>query len=489
LAQRLNRLFLIWSLSMLDIATIVLCGISLSLAILVLILAVEVSAGLFYRPATLTTESSRCAAAIIIPAHNEATTLDRTLAALLSQTQPEDTVWVIADNCTDDTAAVAQNWAAKTEARLGTFNVIERQNLDFRGKGHALAQGLQELASLAPPVIVFLDADCCLAAGSLDRLVTQADQQQRPVQARNQMEFYPPKSLGNRITEFAWTLKTYARPLGLLQLGLPCQLMGTGMAVPFAALAAVNLATDHLAEDVQLGLDLALVGRAPRFCPEAAVHSYFPRMDNAATEQRQRWVHGQLSLILQRFPELLRSLAQLLNWAFLTGDQSAKPATGYPHPNPLALIVLLLDLMVLPLSLLVSGLLAMTGGSLVFALLGGSWLPLGVSGLTLIGFIGVAIAALWRYDRSLLSLSALGSFLRYWLDKLPLYSRFIFRRQREWNRTQRDPAPSGPRPLPHPGETSTPTSIATPELVPEDEETVPCLSSGVPPVAADNATE
>lgn len=473
---------------MLDIVMIVLCVMSLSLAILVLILAVEVIAGLFYRPATLTTGSSRCAAAIIIPAHNEATTLDRTLAALLSQTQPEDTVWVIADNCTDETAAVAQTWATKLEARLGIVKVIERQNLEQRGKGYALAQGLQELAPLAPSVVVFLDADCCLDAGSLDRLVAQADQQQRPIQARNQMEFHSPKSLGDRISEFAWTLKTYARPLGLLKLGLPCQLMGTGMAIPFAALAEVNLATDHLAEDVQLGLDLALLGRAPLFCPAATVHSYFPRMDAAATEQRQRWVHGQLSLILQRLPELFKRIPQLIKGWF-PGGQSARQTTGHPHPSPLAVIVLLLDLMVFPLSLLVSGLLTVTGSSLVVALLGGSWLPLRVSGLALVGFIGVAIAALWRYDRSLLSLSALGAFLHYWLDKLPLYSRFIFQRQREWTRTQRDPAPSNTRPLPYPGQTSPPASIATSELVPEGEEIVPCLGSGVTSVATDHPTE
>ena len=38
--------------------------------------------------------------------------------------------------------------------------------------------------------------------------------------------------LKTRIAEFAWVVKNQVRPLGYHHLGLPCQLMGTGMAFP-----------------------------------------------------------------------------------------------------------------------------------------------------------------------------------------------------------------------------------------------------------------
>ena len=38
-----------------------------------------------------------------------------------------------------------------------------------------------------------------------------------------------------RVAEFAWRVNNWVRPLGLAALGLPCQLMGTGMAFPWDA--------------------------------------------------------------------------------------------------------------------------------------------------------------------------------------------------------------------------------------------------------------
>ncbi len=69
--------------------------------------------------------------AIIVPAHNEASGILRTLSNLgrLAQADGQTDVIVIADNCDDDTGRIA------TEAG---FRVMERHNENFRGKGYAL---------------------------------------------------------------------------------------------------------------------------------------------------------------------------------------------------------------------------------------------------------------------------------------------------------------------------------------------------------------
>ena len=77
----------------------------------------------------------------------------------------------------------------------------------------------------------------------------------------------PNSAQRTRVREFAWRVKNWVRPLGLSSLGLPCQLMGTGMAFPWEVIADARLATGSLAEDLKLGLELAANGHPPVFCP------------------------------------------------------------------------------------------------------------------------------------------------------------------------------------------------------------------------------
>jgi hypothetical protein len=51
--------------------------------------------------------------AVLVPAHNESTDLLPTLADIHTQLYPHDRLLVIADNCTDHTAAVARAGAPR----------------------------------------------------------------------------------------------------------------------------------------------------------------------------------------------------------------------------------------------------------------------------------------------------------------------------------------------------------------------------------------
>jgi glycosyltransferase involved in cell wall biosynthesis len=50
----------------------------------------------------------KAAIAVLIPAHNEAAGIQDTLRSVAGQSKPADRVFVIADNCTDDTARLAR---------------------------------------------------------------------------------------------------------------------------------------------------------------------------------------------------------------------------------------------------------------------------------------------------------------------------------------------------------------------------------------------
>src|SRR5262252_6396123 len=112
---------------------------------------------------------------VIIPAHNESASIAKTIAAIKPQLTTLDRLVVVADNCSDDTAKIAA---------LEGAEVIERHDPDRVGKGYALDCGIQFVGrSGAPEVVIFVDADCELAPGSVDELATLSFARDRPVQA------------------------------------------------------------------------------------------------------------------------------------------------------------------------------------------------------------------------------------------------------------------------------------------------------------------
>lgn len=352
--------------------------------------------------------SQRPRVAILIPAHNEEAGLPATLASLQPQMGGEDRILVVADNCFDRTADVA---------RRAGVDVVERSHAELRGKGYALDFGVQALSAAPPDVVVIVDADCIVADGAIARLAGLASRHQRPVQALYLM--HTPAGSGplRKIAEFAWIVKNKVRPLGWYRLDWPCQLMGTGMAFPWDTIRGARLATGHIVEDMKLGMDLALAGSPPMFCPDALVFSYFPVSSEGVQSQRTRWEHGHLSMITSTAPTTL--------FAAVRRASASLFAFG-------------LDLCVPPLALLMLLVCGLTGMSLLLALFGGSpaALALGV-------FTGTALAAAilmswWRYGRAVLSGKELAMAVMYVAAKIPLYFRFLFNRQVAWVRSKRD---------------------------------------------------
>src|ERR1039458_8244765 len=172
--------------------------------------------------------------AVIIPAHNESAGLLPTIQDIKTQLRTWDRLLVVADNCIDDTATVAA--AAGAE-------VIERKEATRSGKGYALDFGLKHLSLDPPAIIIFIDADCRVEEGAIERLATTCMTTHRPVQALDLMTAPDESKINYRVAEFAWRVKNWVRPLGLNALNLPCQLMGTGMAFPWEIIRSANLST------------------------------------------------------------------------------------------------------------------------------------------------------------------------------------------------------------------------------------------------------
>jgi cellulose synthase/poly-beta-1,6-N-acetylglucosamine synthase-like glycosyltransferase len=400
--------------------------IALGLGVPIAVLFIECSAALLSgQSESWAASTPRPRVAVLVPAHNEAQGIAATLETILPQLTARDRLVVIADNCSDETAAIAKRCCASgvesnEQAQSGhPFDVIvlERQDFERRGKGYALDYGLQSIKEDPPDVVVMVDADCIVLQGAIERIAAVAAANLRPVQAIYLMEQPAKPGPKDSVSALAFMVKNLVRPSGLAQLRLPCLLTGTGMAFPWSAIANAALASGNIVEDMQLAVDLAISGQPPLFCRDAKVIGRLPQQTQAAKSQRTRWEHGHLQTLLTQIPRLLR--AALLQKRF-------------------DLLALVLELCVPPLSLLVMIWAAVMGGALIAGKLGVSWIPalvLAIEGL----LIFISILGAWaKFGRAELPLAALLAVPFYILWKIPLYLGFLIRPQTKWIRTERD---------------------------------------------------
>jgi cellulose synthase/poly-beta-1,6-N-acetylglucosamine synthase-like glycosyltransferase len=346
---------------------------------------------------------------VLVPAHDEAGTIGPTVRALLPELGPEDRVVVIADNCSDTTAA---------EAREAGADVLERHDTSRRGKGYALTFGVDALRSAPPEVVVIVDADCRVAPGALRMIAEQAVVTGCPVQARYILK--PPEATPKQnVVGFAVVVKNHVRPLGLKILGFPAHLGGSGMAFTWDVLANAPATEGWIVEDLLLGLELARKGTPPVYLPEAHVTSALPTGDQATKKQRTRWEHGWLATIQREAPRLFAD-------ALRTGRAD--------------LFALALDLAVPPLAMLVLLQLATVAVAAVFALLGAP-APLQLASGAF-GWLGLGIFVAWAaFGRDVVRLSDLLSIPAYVLGKVPVYASYLTgKKSTTWERTDRDAA-------------------------------------------------
>lgn len=384
-------------------------GLLVLLAIPVLTFCIQILVAVLPGYRNQKTNSQTASVALLIPAHNEAAGISDTLNSIKKAATANTRVVVIADNCTDNTAEIARSHGAE---------VTERSHETLRGKGYALDFGIKYLSDNAPEIVIVFDADCLVHENTINALVQSVIKGGRAVQALYLIQARPTASVKTKLSEFAYVVKSWTRPLGFYRLGLPMQLMGSGMAFPWSQIAQADFSHGSIVEDMKLGIDLAGQKKAPKFCPEAFVTSIFPEHQEGEKTQRKRWEHGHLGMIIQEgLPLLGRGIKSL----------------------DFEMIAMALDLCVPPVALLflMSGLFSLL--SLIMYVIGHETLPwmLGIMQFLLLS-VFVLIAWL-KHGTRIISLTALLAFAPvYAFSKIKMYISFFGNRQTEWVKSRKD---------------------------------------------------
>jgi cellulose synthase/poly-beta-1,6-N-acetylglucosamine synthase-like glycosyltransferase len=383
--------------------------LSILVLVPIFVFFIQVLAAYFVKTTFASEVNHKLKVAVLIPAHNESAGILDTLNSVYPQMTEQDQLLVVADNCTDNTADIV---------RAQGINVIERFDDAQRGKGFALDFGIQYLKKSECDVLVIVDADCIVETGAIHKLASYAYEKNQPIQGLYLMQKKGEAQLKSKIAEFAWCIKNYVRPFGFAKLGLPCQLMGAGMAFPWPLIESVDLANGNIVEDMKLGIDFAFAGKAPIFYVNAKVHSYFPETATIQKGQSKRWEHGHLSMMMTQMPKLLVKGLKERNF------QTIAMAFDLSIP-PLALLVVILFVITLLTLILVW---FFSVGMLAF--------KINLFGFTL---LGLAIMIAWNgFGKKIISFGSMLYVPVYILKKIPNYISFINKRQSAWNKTKRE---------------------------------------------------
>ncbi len=250
--------------------------------------------------------------AILVPAHNEELLLPALLASLATVAYPQDqyTVYVVADNCTDRTAACARQFGAI---------VHERQNARHRGKGFALQWLTDQLLAAQTPfdAAVILDADSVISPNFLAVMDVALHQGAKVVQAYYTVH-HPERAWAMRLRVAALALVHYVRPRGRMAIGGSVGLKGNGMVLRRSILAQYQW-SGSVTEDIDYHMALVLAGEQVVFAENAVVWAEMPGTLEGARSQNVRWEQGRLQLARRYVPQLLSGALA----AFRKGDRRA----------------------------------------------------------------------------------------------------------------------------------------------------------------------
>jgi cellulose synthase/poly-beta-1,6-N-acetylglucosamine synthase-like glycosyltransferase len=240
---------------------------------------------------------------ILVPAHNEERLLPTLLANLDQVDYPKNlyAVHVVADNCTDNTAAIVRQSGA---------NVHERFNDELRGKGYALQWLLQRLWDTAEPhdAILILDADSSISPNFLQVMDARLARGERVIQSYYAVRD-PEQSWSVSLRYVALALLHYLRPLGRMILGGSTGLKGNGMV--FAAdILKKHEWSASITEDIEFHMGLVLAGERVMFAPDAIVEAEMPQSLAGSQTQNTRWEQGRLDMAKTYVPQLLKTAGQ-----------------------------------------------------------------------------------------------------------------------------------------------------------------------------------
>lgn len=232
--------------------------------------------------------------AVIISARNESSVIAQLIESIKWQKYPQELVdiFVVADNCTDNTAEIAREAGAI---------VYERFNCFQKGKGYALDYLLKKMkedySSENYEGFFVFDADNILDENYIAEMNHVFDQDYEVVTSYRNSKNYADSWVSSGYS--LWFLKE-ARYLNnpRMTLGTSCVVSGTGFLVSTSTIEELGgWKFFTLTEDIEFSFDCVSKGKKIGYAQDAIFYDEQPVSFNVSIAQRSRWIKGTFQVL------------------------------------------------------------------------------------------------------------------------------------------------------------------------------------------------
>lgn len=243
--------------------------------------------------------------AVLISARNEETVLPQLIDSILRQDYPAEylDIYVVADNCTDNTADAAREAGAIVYRRSDSLHV---------GKGYALnfllSRIREERGDQYYDGYFVFDADNLLSSDYISRM-NEVFGTEYPVVT----SYRNSKNYGDNWISAGYGL-WFLRDAAFLnepraRLGLSAVVSGTGYVFSREIMLRCNGWPFHsLSEDTEFTVHCMLEGQKIGYCGEAELFDEQPTQLRQSVRQRMRWVRGNALVLLRKGGDLAKNI-------------------------------------------------------------------------------------------------------------------------------------------------------------------------------------
>ncbi|ACA54830.1 glycosyl transferase family 2 [Clostridium botulinum A2B7 92] len=239
--------------------------------------------------------------ALVVAAHNEEMVIGKIIESLEALDYPKNLydIFIIADNCTDNTAKIAKTYD-------GVY-VCERNVPDKRGKGYALEWMFSKLFNMDKDYdsIAIFDADNLVSKNFLKEMNYKMLKGYKVVQGYIDSKNPNDSWITGSYSIAFWTTNRLFQ-LARTNLGLSNQIGGTGFCMDSKTLKELGWGATCLTEDLEFTCKLVLNGHKVGWAHNARVYDEKPLTLKQSWNQRKRWMQGFADVSSRFFTKLIK---------------------------------------------------------------------------------------------------------------------------------------------------------------------------------------
>ena len=240
--------------------------------------------------------------AVIVAAHNEHNVVGQLIKNLHDLNYPKELydIYVIADNCSDDTAAISRTAGAI---------VCERFDSERKSKGYALEWMFEKLFAMERDgkiydAVAIFDADNLVHPQFLMEMNNRLMKGDRIIQgfldAKNPYDTWVAGTFA-----IAFWVIDHVSHLAKTNIGLSAVLGGTGMCITVDVLKKYGWRATCLTEDMEFTMKSLAEGIKTTWAHDAIVYDEKPLTFKQSWTQRKRWAQGQFDVAHRFIPKML----------------------------------------------------------------------------------------------------------------------------------------------------------------------------------------